>query len=471
MTTTHNPTTLLNLRQHLTPHNKTDYIQHTFKVPENAVKVGLSLKYYNEFSENNPRKEVMFVSLHDPNGFRGHRMFPGGRGEVTLTLWVSPDDSSEGGVPGLLPAGEWIAQIDIRVLTGETDYELLVYAQTGKPQPPLNQEYPADHIVNPNPGWYKGELHAHSTESDGKFTVEQVVQAAINYGLDFFSLTDHTTSSQWHKLAKLVNQKTALIRSLEITSHIGHANLHGLQSWVNVYIDRPGWDVNQAIEAVHQQGGLFCINHAYSGDLSWRDFSLDWSKVDLEEIYHNLEGSNNDYQLSLWDHHLLSGYRIVGVGGIDSHKPFEGLHELGQVNTVVYADELSESGIIQGLKRGQVYVSRGPQIRFQGISHSGETAQMWESLPITGGPFQFEVKVLWDKPLRIFVMRDAMMYKIEKLDGSPDWQTVNFTVNDQHQAGYYRIELHDITSVPPYSGLFWRNFSTMRILTNPIWIK
>lgn len=471
MSTTHNLTTLLNLRQHLTPQNKTDYIRHTFKVPENTIKVGLSLKYTNEFSENNPRKEVMFVSLHDPNGFRGHRMFPGGRGEVLLTLWVSSNDSSEAGIPGAIPAGEWTAQIDIRVLTGETDYELLIYAQTGEPQPPLNQEYPADHIVNPNPGWYKGELHAHSTESDGKFSVEQVVQAAIDHDLDFFSLTDHTTSSQWHKLAKLVNHKTALIRSLEITSHIGHANLHGLQSWVNVYIDRPGWDVNQAIDAVHQQGGLFCINHAYSGDLSWRDFSLDWSKVDLEEIYHNLEGSNNDYQLSLWDHHLLSGYRIVGVGGIDSHNPYEGLHELGQIHTVVYADQLSESGIIQGLKRGQVYVSRGPQIRFQGASQSGTTAQMWESLPVQDGPFQFEVSVLWDKPLRMFIMRDSMMYKIEKLNGSPDWQTVNFTVNDQNKRGYYRIELHDITSVPPYSGLYWRNFSTMRILTNPIWIQ
>ncbi len=85
--------------------------------------------------------------------------------------------------------------------------------------------------------------------------------------------------------------------------------------------------------------------------------------------------------------------------------------------------------------------------------------------------FQFEMKVLWDKPLRMFVMRDGMMYQIEKLDGSPDWQTVNFTVSDQNPAGYYRIELHDITSVPPIRAYYWRNFSTMRVLTNPIWIQ
>ncbi len=134
MTATHNLTSLLKIRQHLTPQNKVDYIRHVFTVPPNAVKVALSLTYFNEFSDSNPLKEVMFVSLHDPNGFRGHRMFPGGRGEVTLNLWVSPDDSSEGGIPGALPAGEWTAQIDIRVLTGETDYELLVYGETGEPQ-------------------------------------------------------------------------------------------------------------------------------------------------------------------------------------------------------------------------------------------------------------------------------------------------------------------------------------------------
>jgi hypothetical protein len=96
---------------------------------------------------------------------------------------------------------------------------------------------------------------------------------------------------------------------------------------------------------------------------------------------------------------------------------------------------------------------------------------MWEDLPLDDGPFDFEVKVLWDKPLRLFVIRDSMVYQIETLEGSPDWQTFQFTVNGQHKPGYYRIELHDVATVMPYKGILWRNYSTMRVLTNPIWIR
>ena len=89
-----------------------------------------------------------------------------------------------------------------------------------------------------------------------------------------------------------------------------------------------------------------CVNHAFSGYLGWRTEDFDWDKVDLLEVYHNLEGPNNNMLLGLWDHHLRLGRRIVGVGGVDSHDQFVGLHTLGQVVTRVYTDELSERGII-----------------------------------------------------------------------------------------------------------------------------
>ena len=67
------------------------YIEYFFDVPDNVSKVGLKFTYRNEYSETNPNKAVMFISLHDPKGFRGHRMNPGGRGEVILELWVTPN--------------------------------------------------------------------------------------------------------------------------------------------------------------------------------------------------------------------------------------------------------------------------------------------------------------------------------------------------------------------------------------------
>ena len=80
------------------------------------------------------------------------------------------------------------------------------------------------------------------------------------------------------------------------------------------------------------------------------------------EIYHNLEGANNNFQPGLWDLLLNQGHRIIGVGGTDSHDPFTGTDRLNQVVTWVYADELSEAGIIAGLRSGTAYISKRPEL-------------------------------------------------------------------------------------------------------------
>lgn len=471
---TNQKTILLDVDEFLIPSDpETYYVEHQVVVPDGAVKVGLEFTYFNPYTDTNPNQVVCFIAFFDPKGFRGQRMNPGGRGEVKLELWTAPDEASEGAIPGEMTPGTWTVLIDIRALSMKTSYKLNFYAiQSDEIPAAIDIEFINDHVMNPQAGWYKGELHAHSTESDGRFTVKEVVEAAIDYGLDFYSLTDHTTCSQWHKLAKLQNSKMAIIKSMEITSHLGHANLHGLDEWVDAYIDRPGWSANQAAEEVHRQGGLFCVNHAFSGHLAWRDFDLDWSLVDLEEIYHNLEAANNSYQLSLWDHHLLQGYRIVGVGGIDSHNPFEGIHELGQVVTWVYADNLSQKGIIDGLRRGQVYISRGPEIRFTAKNQQGSEATMWESLN-NDGSITLLIDVKWDQPLNLFIIKNGLILDLDKTESNQgDWQQISYVDHKPIAGSYYRIELHDDDGVRmPYRGIIWRDYSTTRVLTNPIWVN
>ena len=358
--------------------------------------------------------------------------------------------------------------MDVGHLVTGQDYRLEVHAVYGDAPAPVALTYPAGHVVKAAAGWYKGELHAHSTESDGKFPVETVVAAAQAVGLDFLSLTDHFTTSQWRKLAPLVNGQTALIRACEITSHHGHANLHGLTEWMDVYVDRPGWSMNDAADAAHAQGALFCINHAYSGGLGWRAYDFDWAKADLFEVYHNLEGSNNNHQMPLWDRLLAAGHRIVGVGGIDSHDPFTGLHALGQLVTWVYADELSEAGILAGLRRGQVYVSRGPQLRFDATNAAGDTATMWENLPSHGSPLTFTAQAWVDRPMRLIVLRDGLPFETWELPAGDGWQTVTFRDTPTRRA-YYRVELHTYPNAEGYQYIEWRDFTTFQAAGNPIW--
>jgi hypothetical protein len=454
----------LALNGYVEPRPRVHYVDHAFRVEPGAAAIQARLTFFKHDQSHNH----LFLALFDPHTFRGARMQPDAKGQVELVLWVAPDDASEGGLPGALPAGEWRALVDVGYLAEGQDYRLEVRAVYGDAPAAVPLICPAGHVVKPGAGWYKGELHAHSSESDGKYPVATMVSAARAAGLDFLSLTEHFTVSQWRKLAPLVNDRTALIRACEVTSHHGHANLQGLTEWVDVYVDRPGWSMNDVADVAHAQGALFCINHAYSGGLGWRAYDFDWAKADLFEIYHNLEGSNNNHQMPLWDRLLAAGHRVVGVGGTDSHDPFTGLHALGQLVTWVYADKLSEAGILAGLRRGQVYVSRGPQLRFDAANAAGAPAAMGQSLAAGGDPITFTAQALVDRPMRLIVLRDGLPFDTWELPAGDGWQSVTFQ-DAPRQRAFYRVELHTYPNAEGFQYIEWRDFTTFQAASNPIW--
>lgn len=64
-----------------------------------------------------------------------------------------------------------------------------------------------------------GDLHCHSTYSDGSTPVDQVVDYALKTGLDFISLTDHDTMAGVERAVNLGKRKgLKVIPGLEITT-------------------------------------------------------------------------------------------------------------------------------------------------------------------------------------------------------------------------------------------------------------
>lgn len=459
---------LLDASGRLTPPRPSHYMDFPFNLPEGVNKITLRMTHHHR------NQTQIFLSLHGPDGFRANRMNLVDTGEIITEIWITPDQASPGGLPGTIQPGAWKAQIDIAQLTEETSYRLVGFAEFGPAASiklPFTDEASVSNIppIKDCAGWYKGELHAHSIESDGKLTVEDMVTAASQAGLDFFALTDHFTCSQWRKLDALQDRRIALLHSLEITSHHGHANLHGLHVYVDVYVDRTGWSMDQAADSTHAQGGLFCVNHAYSADCSWRAFTFDWNKADLYEIFHNLEGPNNIYQIGLWDKLLSAGFRIIGVAGTDSHHPQTVNQGLGELVTWVYAAQLSEGGIVNGLKRGQAYISRGGELRFGAVNRAGCRVEMGERLNSQAGLIEFDVEVKTNQELKMYVVKNGYYFERFAIPAAPVWQTLTF--NDQPDSpGYYRLEFHRILRDSRYPGIDWRDFSTIDMLSNPIWV-
>jgi hypothetical protein len=192
------------------------------------------------------------------------------------------------------------------------------------------------------------------------------------------------------------------------------------------------------------------------------------------EVYHRSSGVANPTYLPFWDRLLSDGYHVVGVAGTDSHNIDETDQALGKLVTWIYADELSESGILAGLRRGQVYVSRGAELRFSAFNENGQQAQMWESLPHDPPP-TLEISYRSKDPLALFVIRDGFVVHERALDASSsEFQTVHYhepRMGERHlNPGFYRVELH--TDVQSQNGSMppWRDHNTVRALSNPIWI-
>ena len=461
-----NHKTVLSEKGRVTASSAVPYIDHCFLVPEGATRVSATLRF--DRGEGPP----VYLALFDPRSFRGSRMPQGWTaGEMELHLWVGLDDAGPGGLPGPMPAGLWRAQIDVPHLGSELSYSLEVAYELGAQVEPHVLDFPEGYVSKAKPGWYKGELHAHSWESDGKCSAEDVVAAARECGLDFFALTDHYTVSGWRFLKEALGPEMALIRAQEITAHGGHANLFGIKQWVNCFVDGDGWNMTDAMREVHAQGGLFCVCHPFSNELGWQYHDFAWDELDLIEIYHNLEGPNNWLGLSLWDHHLNLGRRIIGVGATDSHHPAEGRHALGQLVTWVYALELSEGGILEGLRSGRVYASRGPAIEFTAHS-AGEPegmVYMGSSLPL-GRPIEFRVQVREVKePMRLFIIKNGLYYGKRELSEAGKDYDIEFTDTPVEPA-YYRLELHVDCEDKWYRLFKFRSYTTVRALSNPVFV-
>ncbi len=219
--------------------------------------------------------------------------------------------------------------------------------------------------------WYKGDLHAHSTHSDGDSPVADIIARAEDLGLNFFALTDHDTSMQGNPShfsdPDYYSEKMVLLYGVEWTSGLGHANI-----WSSApFAYQELWQANRendaaaAIAAAHTQEALFSINHpAASLCCPWE--YLEESGIDSIEIWNSMYSFPNFSGFAVhhfWDDLLKSGRRITGVGGSDTHHLKDWMSLFfghGNPTTWVYAEEKTADALLAGIRKGHVSISYAP---------------------------------------------------------------------------------------------------------------
>lgn len=353
------------------------------------MKAGMDWLYI-KLKRANPRTIVL---IRDPfRQIRIQAMFL--KGEGGAMLHESANYSDPQTVPGRLSAGNWMVEIhgtdgefelDWQSGAGDLPHQLATAHKVNDSTEFWTTLHNGEHSMHlgkydmqrqiiEGKRWYKGDFHAHTIHSDGKMTPLELNKQAAAQGLDFFAVTDHNLlPTGWPKDHALL-----VLPGIEISSkRNGHMNLLGLQSLVEWHAgsDDGGMDTECGMKRIMHQakecGAVVSINHPLLMHWSWTFRESLLQHIDALEIWNDPTYPQNkaatEKSLQLWDALLNEGYRITGIGGSDVHNlPHDRYEEGGEPSlvgdpaTYVYADGLSAAHLLEAVRKGHVFVSRGP---------------------------------------------------------------------------------------------------------------
>lgn len=227
--------------------------------------------------------------------------------------------------------------------------------------------------------WYKGNTHAHTLESDGDSTPEEVARWYKDHGYQFLVLSDHNVLTRVAALSAQLAapERFLLVAGEEVTDAFERKPLHinGLNV-TRLVEPQHGASVAETlqrnVDAIREAQGVPHINHPNFG---WAITSADLAataRYRLLEIFsghplvNNLGGGGTPGVEEVWDRLLRAGQRVYGLAVDDAHyfkRPWDPqAPKPGQGWVVVRAPRLDTAAILASLEAGEFYASTGIEL-------------------------------------------------------------------------------------------------------------
>lgn len=215
--------------------------------------------------------------------------------------------------------------------------------------------------------WYAGDFHTHTYYSDGKLSREENLILANMRDLDFFTPTEHNVFHKtWPDSNILINP------GMEFTSNLGHFNI--LFSKISslekgeLGMFETEEEFTKLLEK-YSNYGIVSLNHPFLAPWELKMGDFDLKKIITMEIINDPTFEDNyeanEKTLKAWSILLNDGYKVVGIGGSDSHNIPQEVYKnslfpslIGDPKTWIYANSLSKKELKQALIDGKVAVSR-----------------------------------------------------------------------------------------------------------------
>lgn len=253
-------------------------------------------------------------------------------------------------------------------------------------------------LLDANQCFFKGNMHCHSTLSDGKMTPEELKDFYKSHGYHFLAITDHdhfndnsylddedfiTITSGEFAIKEFPEQSTLKNQRMKCC----HLNFYAKRRdnvdvpWYSPVYDHytkgekreelirkydkgyqrvySGEGINDLIRMANEHGFFVAYNHPRWSLENYKQYSQ-YEGLWGVEVFNNAchRGGIYEYDINVYDDFLRDGKRLFATVGDDNHSPAE----CGVAFVMVNAEHLSYETVIDALLQGRFYASFGPEI-------------------------------------------------------------------------------------------------------------
>ena len=220
--------------------------------------------------------------------------------------------------------------------------------------------------------WLKGNLHAHTTESDGAVSPERRAAEYREQGYDFLCLSDHHRVTRVNRVP--VPDGLTLIQGAELhpDNPFGGLQYHLLAYNMTDDLDAERMPPQHVIDAVREQGGSVWLAHPHWISINVRRDVLPLTGLAGIEVFNTIchrMGRGESGQI--WDDWLDHASTLLpAIANDDCHGPSAQREDRFQGWTMVRAAECTPQAIVAALERGASYCTTGPEIRSLHVERS-----------------------------------------------------------------------------------------------------
>lgn len=212
--------------------------------------------------------------------------------------------------------------------------------------------------------WLKGNLHSHTTNSDGKPSPQERLDGYVEHQYDFLCLSDHYKITRTDSVD--CPDDFVLIQGAELhpANPFGGQVHHFVCLNIHEDMDSAKMPPQHVIDAVNDQGGCVFLAHPHWSSVNIMRDVLPLKGLAGIEVFNTTCRRHGRGESSVhWDDWMeQSGRLLPALADDDSHSRQEDQRDTYEGWTWVRVKEKTPEAICQALVQGCSYGSTGPQI-------------------------------------------------------------------------------------------------------------